>query len=186
MFVAVRVCEAGLEDAKRATISQHFESVHPAENFASLEDIPKEKLRDRNQNPGKDVVISNNVNEASTDEDEKLEANPAKRLKVELSSPEDAGKRFTGALIPLPFIEFPRHAKFYSCTVCSRADSSFTFSSLGQFEKHRESDKHRSSYGEKFRGNNCRHFPDGAHGYNAQDDLTCCYCSAKVRDGCAG
>ena len=36
-----RVCDARLEDASRETVSQHFQSAHPAENFASLEDIPE-------------------------------------------------------------------------------------------------------------------------------------------------
>ena len=237
MFVVARVCDADLEDTTTATVSLHFAKVHPAENFASLHDVPKsrwdlsfesdksaektdeeeekkkEKVRKRersrdlnkNQTQTKKVVSSERVNiinilnidvndETSTDEEEdeeeKLEADCAKRPKVELSPKNDGSlvrasemspdhRRFAGALISLPYIEFPRQAMFYTCTVCQTEP---TFTSLAQFEKHRESDNHRVKYGEKFRGNNCRHFPDGAH-CNARLDLDCCYCPAKVGAG---
>ena len=166
----------------------------------------KEKVRkrersldpDQNQNQSKKIVRSERVNilnldvkGASTDdEDEKVEASSTKRQTVE--SPKNDGslalslaragemsadlRKYAGALIPLPYIVFPRAAIFYSCTVCP-AESTFT--NLAQFEKHRESDQHRVQYGDQFRGNNCQHFPDGAH-YKARVDLNCCYCSAKV------
>ena len=185
------MCEAGLADTTRATVSRHFESAHPAENFASLEDIPEARGRggpfgskegeeekkedergsgraaDLNHNKGKKDISRKRicilVNESSTEEEEddedKLEASSAKRPRVELSATKSdsvarAGemlpdhRRYAGALIPLPYIEFPLAAKFYSCTVCP-ADSTFT--ALSQVEKHRESDQHRSQYGEKFR-----------------------------------
>ena len=231
MFVVTRVCDAGLEDTKETTVSLHFAKVHPTQNFASLEDLPKSrwdrsfesdksaedtdeeeekkvKVRkrerspaaDQNQNQTKKLISSRRVNilnidvtDASTDtddEDEKQEARSAKRLivdQVELSPKNDGSlerddemssdhRRYAGALIPLPYIEFPRAAMFYSCTVCP-AESIFT--NLSQFEKHREGEKHRVMYGERFRGNNCQHFPDGAH-YNVRVDLNCCYCPAKV------
>ena len=162
----------------------------------------RERSQDININQDKKVVsnekaniikiLNLQANEVSTDddddEDEKPQADCAKRPKVELSPKNDGSLarpsemspdhgRFAGALIPLPYLEFPRRAMFYSCTVCP---SESTFSCLTQFEKHRESDNHRVKYGEKFRGNNCRHFPDGAH-YNVRVDLNCCYCPAKVR-----
>ena len=216
-----RVCDASLEDASIETVSQHFQSAHPAENFASLEDIPesrvesdkpaegkkdlakkketvagrkRERTPDLNQNSGKKAVSSESicilVNETSTDDEdaedgkyEKLEASSAKRPRVEFSREGSAisaeQRRYAGALIPLPYLEFPRGARLFSCTVCP---APATFTSLGQFEEHRESDQHRGQYGEKFRRNNCQHFPDGAH-FNARGDLACCYCSAKVGDG---
>ena len=228
-----------MEDTTGATVSLHFAKVHPVENFASLQDIPKsrwdrsfdsdkseedteeeekeeEKVKprkrersppaDQNQNQSKKIVnsvrvlniLNIDVNEASTDTDEendgdkKLEASSAKRLIVELSPKNDGSpalgkdderspdhRRYAGALIPLPYIDFPRKAMFYSCTVCPAEP---TFTNLSQFEIHRESDKHRIMYGEKFRGNNCQHFPDGAH-FNVRVDLSCCYCPAKVGVG---
>ena len=222
--MADRVCEAGLEDTTRPTVSQHFESAHPVVNFASLADIPeerdrgkpdlgpsgaredgekkKEKVRarrererekekertaDLNHNKGKKVFSSERihvlVNETSTDdEDDKLAASSAKRPRL-MSPPQGAGERspelwkYAGALVPLPYIDFPQAALLYSCTVCpAEAD----FNSLAEFEEHRESDRHRVQYGEKFRANNCRHFPDGAH-YKGRLDLDCSYCPAKVK-----
>ena len=233
MFVVVvRVCDAGLEDASRTGVSLHFAKVHPAENFASLEDIPKsrwdrsfeseksaeedeerkeEKVRkregSRDLNKKQSIKVNSSerlniinilnldVSEASTDEEDDADEKPeAKRLKVELLPKNDGSltcpsemaadhRRFVGALIPLPYLEFPRRAMFYSCTVCP---AETTFTCLTQFEKHRESDKHRINYGEKFRGNNCQHFPDGAH-YSVRVDLNCCYCPARVsKDRFAG
>ena len=228
-----------MEDTTRTTVNLHFAKVHPAENFASLEDMPKSrwersfesdkseeeqeeqekeeekkeekegvKLRkrerspasDQNQNQTKKIVsslrvniLNIDVNDASTDtddeddKDEKLKASSTKRLEL---SPKNDGspalasddemssdhRRYAGALIPLPYIDFPRAAMFYSCTVCPAEP---TFTNLSQFEMHRESEKHRIMYGERFRGNNCQHFPDGAY-YNVRVDLNCCYCPAKV------
>ena len=222
------MCGDGLEDNTKSTLSLHFDKVHPIENFASMEDIPKsrwdrsfesdksaedtdveekkEKVRKRERSPDlnkKEIekfycndkvnILNIDVNETSTDEDDKdkkLEANSGKRLKVDVSPKNDGSpvrsrsmspdhRRFAGALIPLPYVDFPRKAMFYSCTVCP-AESTFT--NLTEFEKHRESDKHRLKYGEKFRGNNCQHFPDGAH-YNVRVDLNCCFCPAKVGIG---
>ena len=219
LFVAARVCEASLEDNTRVTVGQHFDLAHPAENFASLADIPhvrdrgnpglepsgatedkekkKEKVRvgrererererdremektaDLNHNKGKKVVSSERilvlVNETSPDdEEEKVEARSAKRPRLELPAP---GEKYHGALVPLPYVHFPRTAGLYSCTVCP---AEANFSSLAEFEKHRESDLHRVQYGEKFRANNCRHFPDGAQ-YKGRQDLDCSYCPAKV------
>ena len=131
--------------------------------------------QNQNQNKAKKVVRSEivnilnlDVNEASTDdEEEKLEASSTKRQIVE-SAPKEGSlalslaragamsaghRKYAGALIPLPYIVFPRAAMFYSCTVCP---AETTFTNLAQFEKHRESDQHRLKYGEKFRANNCQ------------------------------
>ena len=230
-FVVTRVCDAGLADTEGTTVNLHFAKVHPAQNFASLEDLPKSRwdrsfesdksdedtneeeekkvkvrkrerspIADKNQNQTKKIISSRRVNilnidvaDASTDtdaEDEKQEVRSTKRLIVEFSPKNDGSqerdddmcddhRRYAGALIPLPYVEFPRDAMFYSCTVCP--DESI-FTALSQFEKHREGEKHRIMYGEKFRGNNCQHFPDGAY-YNVRVDLNCCYCPAKVGVG---
>ena len=239
VFVVTRVCDADLEDTTRTTVNLHFTKVHPSENFASQEDIPKsrwerssesdksaddteeeEKVKvrkrerspaaDQNQNQTKKIassvrvlnILNIDVNEASTDADneadgnDKLRASSTKSLIVELSPKNDGSlardrdddemspdhRKYAGALIPLPYIDFPRKEMFYSCTVCPAEP---TFTNLSQFEKHRESDKHRIMYGERFRGNNCQHFPDGAH-YNGRVDLSCCYCPAKVGVGGVG
>ena len=72
-----RVCDADLEDTKRATVSKHFAKVHPAENFASLADIPQSRW-DRSFESDKSAVDE----EEEKEEKEKEKKEKEKKEKV--------------------------------------------------------------------------------------------------------